>query len=83
MELLPWAAITAICGAILGLWQHASNTRKEVEDFKVKVAENYTTTPALDRAVGALTAAMNELKTELREFRREIHNDRRGAKGGN
>lgn len=79
MELLPWAAITAIFGALIGLWQYTSNTRKEVEDFKVKVAENYTTTPALDRAVAVLAKAMDELKTELREFRREIHNERRGS----
>ena len=78
MEMLPWAAIGVLLTSVLGLWAHTSGTRKELEDFKVKVAENYTTTPALDKAIATLATAMNELKTELRDFRREIHNERRG-----
>lgn len=83
MDALPWAAISVLLLGVLGLWGYCSATRKELEDFKVKVAENYTTTPALDKAIATLAMAMNELKTELRDFRREIHNERRGFQAGN
>lgn len=82
MEMLPWAAISALLVGILALWSYTSATRKDLEDFKVKVAENYTTTPTLDRTVAGLTKAMDELKAELREFRREIHAERSRPRNG-
>lgn len=79
---LPWAAIGVIGTAILALWNSLLTTKKDLEDFKVKVAETYTTTPTLDRTVAGLTKAMDELKAELREFRREIHAERSRSRSG-
>jgi septal ring factor EnvC (AmiA/AmiB activator) len=83
MEMLPWAAVSVLLVGVLAVWNYAVTTRrdgeemrKELEEFKVKVAENYTTTVALDRTANTLAKAMDELKTELREFRREIHGSR-------
>lgn len=88
MEMLPWAAVSILLLSVLGLWNYASTTRrdsesirKELDDFKLKVAENYTTTPTMDKAISGLIVAINELKTEFKEFRNEIH--RRGFQSGN
>lgn len=78
---LPWAALGIIGTAVLGLWSYANSIRQRLAEFEVKVAENYTTNPAMDKAIRQLIDAINELKAELRETRREFHNDRRGLKG--
>lgn len=73
---LPWAAIGVIGTAILALWAALMSTRRDLEEFRVKVAEDYTTTALLDKTAAVLAKSMDELKIELREFRREIHGSR-------
>lgn len=81
MEHLPWAAISVLLVALLALWGHCSNTRKDLEEFKFKVAEQYTTNNALERACQTLVSAINELKVEMKEHRKELHDVRRFRAG--
>ena len=77
IETLPWVAISVLLVAMLALWGHCSTTRKELEDFKLKVAEQYTTNNALEKSFRTLVDAINELKVELKETRKEFHDGRR------
>lgn len=76
MEFLPWAAIGVIGTALLAQWNSLLSTKKDLEDFKVKVAEQYTTNVALDKSINTLVNAINELKVELKETRKEMHSGR-------
>jgi hypothetical protein len=76
IDALPWAAISVILVALLGLWSYCSTTRKELEEFKVKVAEQYTTNNSLERACQTLVSAINELKGEMKEHREALHDVR-------
>lgn len=73
---LPWAAIGVFGTAILALWASLMATRRDLEEFRVKVAEQYASTALLDKTAAILAKSMDELKNELREFRREIHGSR-------
>lgn len=81
IDALPWAAISVILVALLGLWSHCSTTRKELEEFRLKVAEQYTTNTSLERACQTLVSAINELKVEMKEHRKELHDVRRFRAG--
>lgn len=70
---LPWAAIGVIGTAILTLWASLMATKRDLEEFRVKVAEQYASTALLDKTAAVLAKSMDELRNELREFRREIH----------
>lgn len=75
-DALPWAAISVLLVAILALWGYCATTRKELEDFKLKVAEQYTTNNSLERACQTLAVAITELKVEMKEHRKELHDVR-------
>ena len=84
IEALPWACVSVLLAAVLGLWGYTSSTRRDVEnvrkeldEFRLKVAEQYTTNTSLERSMKTLVDAINELKVELKETRKEYHNDRR------
>jgi septal ring factor EnvC (AmiA/AmiB activator) len=82
-DALPWAAVSVLLIAILALWGYTSTTRRDVEalrkdleEFKLKVAEHYTTNTSLERACQTLVSAINELKGEMKEHREALHDVR-------
>lgn len=66
-----WGLVSGLLFLLVG-HQHQRTTRNEdaIGQLRVHIAEKYTPTEDL----AALTAALNEVRKELIEFRREFHN---------